>query len=119
MEKVAKTEADGTYIREAIDYLTKNTESLKLQLLGRRVLVGIVRSFLQSPEIVQSVRGQSDKDDRSRTNFFDGTSIENPLRFIEAHTSTRPTRTKSLWMLARLAFDTSDPTPLRIKGIHE
>jgi len=119
MEKVAKTDKTNAYIQDASDYLTKEADNLKALLRRRRMLIGIVRSFLQSPAIVQSVRGQSLKADSSRVNLFDGTPIENPLRFIESNTSVQSTRQKSLWMLARLAFDTSDPEPLRIKDIHQ
>ena len=81
-------------------------------------LVGIVRSFLQSPAILQNVRGQSAKVDPFRGVIFDGSPIENPLRFIEAHTLHDPSVAKSLWMLARLAFDTPDTEPVRLEGIH-
>lgn len=119
MEEVAKTDRTNVYIHDAVNFLNKESEALRKQLLLRRTLVGIVRTFLQSPAIVQSVRGQSTKADRSRANYFDATPIENPLRFIESNTSAQSNATKSLWMLARLAFDTSDPDPLRVKDIHQ
>jgi hypothetical protein len=118
MDKVAKTDKTNAYIQDALDYLARETDELKMRLWRLKTLIGIVRTFLQSPVIVQSVRGQSTKVDSSRASSFNGTPIENPLRFIESHTSAQSSVQKSLWMLARLAFDTSDPAPLRIKDIH-
>ena len=119
MDKVAKTDRTNAYIQDALDYLNGETESLQKLLQRRRTLIGIVRSFFQSPVIVQSVRGQSTKAGSSRPYVFDGTPIENPLRFIESNTSAQSNTLRSLWMLARLAFDGSDPDPLRIKDIHQ
>src|SRR5579862_5272719 len=87
------------FIKEAIDYLTRNADSIKEEVLRRQTLVGIVRTFLQSPEIVQSVRGQAEKTRASRQGIFDGTPIENPLRFVESNTTTTFSRSKSMWML--------------------
>jgi hypothetical protein len=67
---------------------------------------------------VQEVRGQSVKVDKQEELTFDATPIENPLRFIEAHTSSQASVEKSFWLLSRLAFDTANAEPLRLKGIH-
>lgn len=118
LQDVAKQQG-SRFIKEAIEYLTKNADALKTEIAHRQTLVGIVRTFLQSPEIVQSVRGQAEKASSSREGFFDGMPIENPLRFIESYTAARASRSKSMWMLTRLAFDTTEPSPLRIEGIHK
>ena len=82
---------------------------------------------LQVPwEILQEVRGQSAKEvrgqsakkDKRKGGFFGGTPIENPIRFVEVNTTRDWSVAKSFWMLMRIAFDTEDPAPLRIKGIH-
>jgi hypothetical protein len=83
--------------------------------------VGIVRTFLQSPRLVQEVYGQSVKlprlDEKTPLSF-DETKIENPLRFVETYTSGQASTIKSFWLLSRLAFDITQGQPLRIKGLH-
>lgn len=117
MEFVAKNDRDNAYIMDALDYLRHNKETLQKEMRRRRVLTGIVRTFLQSPIIRQSVRGQAEKKPSLE---FDGSPVENPLRFVEAHTSsTNFSALKSFIILCRLAFDTQDPEPLRLEGIHK
>ena len=104
MEVVAKSDKDNAYIQEALEYLTREAEALQKQMRRRRTLVGFVRTFLQSPLILQSVRGQDNKPESSADLIFDGSPVENPLRFVETHTSsTNPSHLKSLFLLTRLA----------------
>jgi hypothetical protein len=120
MEVVAKSEKDSAYIQDALEYLTRETEALQKQLRRRRTLIGFVRTFLQSPLILQSVRGQANKPEKSTDLTFDGSPVENPLRFVETHTlSASSSPLKSAFLLTRLAFDTTDPEPLRLEGIHK
>ena len=120
MEVVAKGDKDNAYIQEALDYLTRESEALQRQMRRRRLLVGFVRTFLQSPLILQSVRGQANKPEKTTDLIFDGAPVENPLRFVETHTSsTGSSALRSFFLLTRLAFDTTDPDPLRLEGIHK
>lgn len=120
MEVVAKNDKDNAYIQEALEYLTRERESLQKQMRRRRILVGVVRTFLQSPLILQSVRGQANNPAKDAGLIFDGSPVENPLRFVETHTSsTTSSCLKSFFLLARLAFDTTDPEPLRLEGLHK
>jgi hypothetical protein len=126
LESIARLDSDSAFIKDAIEYLKRNQETLQIQMWRRRVFVGVVRTFLQSTEILQAVRGQSSKEvpghpgrnHKRKSGVFDGTPIENPIRFLEVNTTSDWSVPKSFWMLARLAFDTEDPAPLRIKGIH-
>jgi hypothetical protein len=118
LEDILRTDKNTAFIQDAMDYLKRERKNLLGSLRRRRILVGVVRTFLQSPEIVQEVRGQSVKVDKQEELTFDATPIENPLRFIEAHTSSQASVEKSFWLLSRLAFDTANAEPLRLKGIH-
>ena len=118
MEQVAKKDTHNAYIQDSLEYLRAEKQTLRDQLWLAKPLVGIVRTFFQSPVILQQVRGQSWKAETFRGLQFEGTRIENPLRFIEHHTSTKSNSLKSFWILTRLAFDTVDPEPLRLEGIH-
>lgn len=122
LAEVVKNDNNTAFIEDAIEYLKRDRDNLLVELRRRRTLVGIVRTFLQSPQLVQEVYGQSEKslpalDDHAPLSF-DGTKIENPLRFIEAYTSGPASTLKSFWLLSRLAFDTTQGQPLRIKGLH-
>jgi hypothetical protein len=117
MEQVARRDKDNAYIRHSLEYLKDEKEALQKQLWSMRSLVGIVRTFFQSPAVLQKVRGQSAKADAFRGFLFDGSRIENPLRFLEDHTSTKTSDLKSFWMLTRLAFDTVDPGPFRVGDV--
>ena len=118
MEQVARKDKQNAYIQHSLEYLRDEKEALQEQLWLARPLVGMVRTFFQSPIILQKVRGQAGKVDAFRGLVFDGSGIENPLRFIETHTSTKTSALKSFWILTRLAFDAIDPEPLRLEGVH-
>jgi len=119
MESVEKSDKDNAYIRAGLTYLRKEKETLQQRLWLRKILIGIVRTFLQSPPLVQSVFGQSTKRDEGTIFRFESTPIENPLRFIETHTSSKFNGAISAWMLSKLAFDAADPDVLRVEGIHK
>jgi hypothetical protein len=120
MEVVAKTDKDNVYIQEALAYLKNNKELLQEQMRRRRLLIAFVRTFLQSPQILQGVRGQAIKQEKSTDLTLDGLPIENPLRFIEAQTaSTGFSRLRSFLLLTRLAFDTAEAEPIQLEGVHK
>lgn len=119
MESVEKNDKDNAYIADGLAYLRTEKTNLQMRMWLRKTFVGIVRTFLHSPAIVQSVHGLSTKRDSGVPLRFDGSAIENPLRFIETHTSSKFSVADSLWMLSRLAFDSTDPEILRIRGIHK
>jgi hypothetical protein len=120
MEVVAKADRDNVYIQDALDYLKREKEALQAQLRRRRILVDFVRTFLQSPHILQEVRGQASKPDKSADLAFDGLPVENPLRFIETQTTPAgASALKSFLLLTRLAFDTAEVEPIRLEGVHK
>lgn len=120
MEVVAKNDKDNVYIQEALDYLKREKEALQTQLRRRRFLIDFVRTFLQSPPILQEVRGQASKPEKSSDLAFEGLPVENPLRFIEAQTTSSGTSPlRSFLLLTRLAFDTAEVEPIRLEGVHK
>jgi hypothetical protein len=118
MGAVAKSDKGNVCIHDGLEYLKREKEALQIQMDERLPLIGIVRTFLQSPEILQMVRGQADKSEAFRGLVFDGSPIENPLRFIEANTTSEANVLKAFWLLTRLAFDASEPEPTRLENVH-
>jgi hypothetical protein len=116
LKTLSATTQPHSYVTTACRHLSEGwLPNIERKVTARMALVRIVTGFLQSPEMLQRVRGQSVQSRRTGGKVLAHTAlhltidrIENPLRFIEEFTSDNCDVCTSIWMLHCLAFNIAD-----------
>jgi hypothetical protein len=113
-----KDSTKDLYVEAALKHLREHwDERIKNALICRKGIVKIVRAFLFSDSIADSLRqerkafGPGSKREGYPMNPRELSSlmIDNPLKFIKVYTdSGEPSEAVSAWMLSTIAFNTLD-----------